>query len=62
MPMMRADASTLLLIDFQAKLMPAMDHAAATVANAQRLSDAASARLAFRSFSPNRIRRASARP
>ena len=33
MPMMRAEASTLLLIDFQAKLMPAMDDAPATVAN-----------------------------
>jgi hypothetical protein len=39
--MMRAETSTLLLIDFQAKLMPAIDQAAATVANARRLIDAA---------------------
>jgi nicotinamidase-related amidase len=36
-----AKASTLLLIDFQAKLMPAIEDAAATVANARRLIDAA---------------------
>ena len=41
MPMMRAETSTLLLIDFQAKLMPAIDQAASTVANARRLIDAA---------------------
>src|SRR5271166_6624998 len=41
MPMMRAETSTLLLIDFQAKLMPAIDQAAATVTNARRLVDAA---------------------
>jgi nicotinamidase-related amidase len=41
MPIMRAETSTLLLIDFQAKLMPAIDHAAATLANARRLVDAA---------------------
>jgi nicotinamidase-related amidase len=41
MPMMRAETSTLLLVDFQAKLMPAIDQAAATVANARRLVDAA---------------------
>ena len=40
MPIMRAETSTLLLIDFQAKLMPAIDHAAATLANARRLVDA----------------------
>jgi nicotinamidase-related amidase len=39
--MMRAETSTLLLIDFQAKLMPAIDQAAATIANARRLVDAA---------------------
>ncbi len=33
--------STLLLIDFQAKLMRAIDDAAAAIANARRLSDAA---------------------
>lgn len=36
-----AKASTLLLVDFQAKLMPAIDDAAATVANARRLIDVA---------------------
>ena len=41
MPMMRAETSTLLLIDFQAKLMPAIDQAAATVTNARRLVGAA---------------------
>jgi nicotinamidase-related amidase len=41
MPMMRAETSTLLLIDFQAKLMPAIDQAASTIANARRLIDAA---------------------
>jgi nicotinamidase-related amidase len=35
-------ASTLLLIDFQAKLMPAIDQAEAAIANARRLADAAS--------------------
>jgi len=35
-------ASSLLLIDFQAKLMPAIDEAAAAIANARRLYDAAS--------------------
>ena len=34
-------ASTVLLIDFQTKLMPAIDDAAATVMNARRLIDAA---------------------
>ncbi len=34
-------ASTLLLIDFQAKLMPAIEDAATAIANARRLSDAA---------------------
>ena len=33
--------STLLLIDFQAKLMPAIDQGAAVIANARRLIDAA---------------------
>ena len=41
MPMMRPETSTLLLIDFQAKLMPAIDQAAATITNARRLVDAA---------------------
>ena len=41
MPIMRAETSTLLLIDFQAKLMPAIGPAAATLANARRLVDAA---------------------
>ena len=36
-----ASASTLLVIDFQVKLMPAIDDAAATVANARRLVEAA---------------------
>lgn len=35
------DASTLLIIDFQARLMPAIDGGAAAVANARRLLDAA---------------------
>jgi nicotinamidase-related amidase len=35
-------ASTLLLIDFQAKLMPAIDEAGAVIANARRLIEAAS--------------------
>jgi nicotinamidase-related amidase len=39
--MMRAETSTLVLIDFQTKLMPAIDQAAATVANARRLVEAA---------------------
>ncbi|MFZ1110211.1 MAG: isochorismatase family protein [Rhodomicrobium sp.] len=37
-----ARSSMLLLIDFQAKLMPAIDDAAVSVANARRLVDAAS--------------------
>ena len=41
MPIMRAETSTLLLIDFQAKLMPAINHAAETLTNARRLLDAA---------------------
>ena len=41
MPMMRAETSTLVLIDFQAKLMPAIDQATATIASARRLVDAA---------------------
>jgi nicotinamidase-related amidase len=41
MPMMRAETSTLLLIDFQVKLMPAIDQAATTVSNARRLVDVA---------------------
>lgn len=36
-----ARASTLLVIDFQTKLMPAIDHSAAAVANARRLIGAA---------------------
>lgn len=36
-----ASASTLLAVDFQAKLMPAIDGAAASIANAKRLVDAA---------------------
>ncbi len=38
---MDRQASTLLLIDFQTKLMPAIDDAATTVTNARRLIDAA---------------------
>ena len=41
MPGMNRDSSTLLLIDFQAKLMPAIDGAAFAVANAGRLLGAA---------------------
>jgi nicotinamidase-related amidase len=41
MPTMRAETSTLVLIDFQAKLMPAIDQATATIACARRLVDAA---------------------
>ena len=37
-----AAASALLLIDFQVKLMPVIDQAATTIANARRLLDAAS--------------------
>ncbi len=36
-----ARASTLLLIDFQAKLMPAIDNGSAVIANARRLVEAA---------------------
>lgn len=36
-----ASASTLLIIDFQLKLMPAIDDAPASIANAQRLIEAA---------------------
>jgi nicotinamidase-related amidase len=39
--MMRAETSTLVLIDFQAKLRPAIDQATATIASARRLVDAA---------------------
>ncbi len=38
---MDARASTLLLIDFQAKLMPAIEEAGAAIANARRLAEAA---------------------
>ena len=41
MPMMRAEASTLVVIDFQERLMPAIHRGAEAVANAQRLLDAA---------------------
>ncbi len=41
MSTLSANASALLLIDFQARLMPAIDGAAATIANARRLLDAA---------------------
>ena len=41
MPSMNRDSSTLLLIDFQAKLMPAIDGAASAIANAGRLLGAA---------------------
>ncbi|MBV9288523.1 MAG: isochorismatase family protein [Hyphomicrobiales bacterium] len=41
MPMMRAEGSTLLMVDFQTKLMPAIDEAAASLANARRLIEAA---------------------
>ena len=37
-----AETSTLLVVDFQAKLMPAIDEGGAAVANARRLIDAAS--------------------
>jgi nicotinamidase-related amidase len=36
-----ADASTLLVVDFQSRLMPAIENGAAVVANARRLLDAA---------------------
>jgi nicotinamidase-related amidase len=38
---MDAGTSTLLLIDFQAKLMPAIEDAASAIANARRLAEAA---------------------
>ena len=41
MPMMRADRSVLLAIDFQQRLVPAIHQGAAAVANARRLLDAA---------------------
>ncbi|MGA8159080.1 MAG: isochorismatase family protein, partial [Rhodoplanes sp.] len=37
MPSMNHNSATLLMIDFQAKLMPAIDGAAAAIANAGRL-------------------------
>jgi nicotinamidase-related amidase len=41
MPALDRDTSALLVIDFQARLMPAIEDAAAVVANARRLLDAA---------------------
>ena len=41
MPLIRRDRSRLLLIDFQARLMPAIHDGAAVLANAVRLGDAA---------------------
>src|SRR5579883_1238398 len=41
MPVLDRQTSALLLIDFQARLMPAIEDAAAVVANARRLLDAA---------------------
>lgn len=41
MPILTADSSFLLVVDFQHRLMPAIDHGAETVANARRLLDAA---------------------
>ncbi len=41
MPLLEADRSVLLLIDFQARLMPAIDQAESTIRNARRLLDAA---------------------
>ena len=41
MPVITAATSTLLIIDFQARLMPAIDDAAHAVRNAKRLLDAA---------------------
>jgi nicotinamidase-related amidase len=41
MPALDRDTSALLVIDFQSRLMPAIDDAAAVVANARRLLDAA---------------------
>jgi nicotinamidase-related amidase len=41
MPTLDRAAATLLLIDFQARLMPAIDGGAAVIANARRLRDAA---------------------
>lgn len=37
MPLLNSDTSTLILIDFQAKLMPAIDNGTQVVANARRL-------------------------
>jgi len=41
MPTLAAETSFLLVVDFQARLMPAIDRGADTVANARRLLDAA---------------------
>lgn len=41
MPIANRDAATLLLIDLQARLMPAIEGAGAIIANARRLRDAA---------------------
>src|SRR5262249_19810899 len=41
MPALDRDTSALLVIDFQSRLMPAIEDAAAIVANARRLLDAA---------------------
>jgi nicotinamidase-related amidase len=41
MPLLDPDSATLVLIDLQAKLMPAIEGGAAVIANARRLRDAA---------------------
>jgi nicotinamidase-related amidase len=41
MPMLATDTSLLLIVDFQARLMPAIDQGGTAVANARRLLDAA---------------------
>ena len=42
MPTIDRETSTLLIVDFQSRLMPAIEDGAAVVANARRLIDAAS--------------------
>ena len=41
MPAIQRETSLLLMIDFQTRLMPAIDEGAAVIANARRLIDAA---------------------
>jgi nicotinamidase-related amidase len=41
MPAIERERSTLLVVDFQSRLMPAIEHGATVVANARRLIDAA---------------------